>query len=87
MKFLFVTPLAESASLVQKVQEEGHAVRFYIKDKKRALEDEDSYTLVYFCKALKIIRPRVFFFENVGMLISIVNTGRNSVSVSISYSS
>jgi len=34
MKFLFVTPLAESASLVQKVQEEGHAVRFYIKDKK-----------------------------------------------------
>ena len=34
MKFLFVTPLAESASLVQKVQEEGHAVRFYIKDRK-----------------------------------------------------
>ena len=39
--------------------------RFYIKEKKRALEDEDSYTLVYFCKALKIIRPKVFFFENV----------------------
>jgi DNA (cytosine-5)-methyltransferase 1 len=39
--------------------------RFYIKEKKRALEDEDSYTLIYFCKALKIIRPKVFFFENV----------------------
>ena len=39
--------------------------RFYIKEKKRALEDEDSYTLVYFCKALKIIKPKVFFFENV----------------------
>jgi len=39
--------------------------RFYIKGKKRALEDEDSYTLVYFCKALKIIEPKVFFFENV----------------------
>ena len=39
--------------------------RFYIKEKKRALEDEDSFTLVYFCKALKIVRPKVFFFENV----------------------
>jgi len=39
--------------------------RFYIKEKKRALEDEDSYTLVYFCKALKTIKPKVFFFENV----------------------
>jgi DNA (cytosine-5)-methyltransferase 1 len=39
--------------------------RFYIKEKKRALEDEDSYTLVYFCKALKVIKPKVFFFENV----------------------
>ena len=39
--------------------------RFYIKEKKRALEDEDSYTLVYFCKALKIVKPKVFFFENV----------------------
>ena len=39
--------------------------RFYIKEKKRALEDQDSYTLVYFCKALKIIKPKVFFFENV----------------------
>ena len=28
--------------------------RFYIKEKKRALEDEDSYTLVYFCKASKL---------------------------------
>ena len=39
--------------------------RFYIKEKKRALEDEDSFTLAYFCKALKIIKPKVFFFENV----------------------
>ncbi len=34
MKFLFVTPLAESSSLAQKVQEEGHAVKFYIKTRK-----------------------------------------------------
>ena len=39
--------------------------RFYIKRKKRALEDKDSYTLIYFCKALKQIKPKVFFFENV----------------------
>ncbi len=39
--------------------------RFYIKEKKRALEDEDAYTLIYFCKALKIVKPKVFFFENV----------------------
>src|SRR3989344_8706958 len=31
MKFLFVTPLGESASLVQALQEEGHEVKFYIK--------------------------------------------------------
>jgi DNA (cytosine-5)-methyltransferase 1 len=39
--------------------------RFYIKEKKRALEDVESFTLVYFCKALEIIKPKVFFFENV----------------------
>lgn len=34
MKFLFVTLFGESASLAMKLLEEGHEVRFYIKDKK-----------------------------------------------------
>lgn len=34
MKFLFVTPLGESASLIQTLREEGHHVRFYIKHRK-----------------------------------------------------
>lgn len=39
--------------------------RFYRKDKKRALEDENSYTLYEYFRALREIRPKVFFFENV----------------------
>ncbi|MDO4289997.1 MAG: DNA (cytosine-5-)-methyltransferase [Eggerthellaceae bacterium] len=39
--------------------------RFYLKDKKRALEDENSFTLYEYFRALEEIRPRVFFFENV----------------------
>jgi DNA (cytosine-5)-methyltransferase 1 len=39
--------------------------RFYIKSKKRALEDRDSFTLDYFIKAIKNINPKIFFFENV----------------------
>ena len=39
--------------------------RFYRKDKKRALEDENSFTLYEYFRALKEIRPKVFFFENV----------------------
>lgn len=39
--------------------------RFYRKDKKRALEDENSFTLYEYFRALEEIRPKVFFFENV----------------------
>lgn len=39
--------------------------RFYRKDKKRALEDENSFTLYEYFRALAEIRPKVFFFENV----------------------
>ena len=39
--------------------------RFYRTDKKRALEDENSFTLYEYFRALEEIRPRVFFFENV----------------------
>lgn len=39
--------------------------RFYLKDKKRALEDENSFTLHEYFRALKEIKPKVFFFENV----------------------
>ena len=39
--------------------------RFYRKDKKRALEDENSFTLYEYFRALDEIRPKVFFFENV----------------------
>jgi phosphoribosylamine---glycine ligase len=34
MKFLFVTPLAESSSLAQKIVEEGHDLKFYVKSAK-----------------------------------------------------
>lgn len=39
--------------------------RFYLKDKKRALEDENSFTLYEYFRALDELRPKVFFFENV----------------------
>lgn len=39
--------------------------RFYRTEKKRALEDENSFTLYEYFRALEIIHPKVFFFENV----------------------
>lgn len=39
--------------------------RFYRTDKKRALEDENSFTLYEYFRALKEVNPKVFFFENV----------------------
>lgn len=39
--------------------------RFYRTDKKRALEDENSFTLYEYFRALEEIKPKVFFFENV----------------------
>ena len=39
--------------------------RFYRTDKKRALEDENAFTLYEYFRALNEIRPKVFFFENV----------------------
>jgi len=39
--------------------------RFYRTDKKRALEDENSFTLYEYFRALEEINPKVFFFENV----------------------
>lgn len=39
--------------------------RFYLKDKKRALEDENSFTLYNYFRALEELNPNVFFFENV----------------------
>ena len=39
--------------------------RFYRTDKKRALEDENSFTLFEYFRALEEIRPKVFFFENI----------------------
>lgn len=39
--------------------------RFYLKDKKRALEDENSFTLQEYFRALKELSPKSFFFENV----------------------
>ena len=39
--------------------------RFYRTEKKRALEDENSFTLYEYFRALEVIRPKVFFFENV----------------------
>jgi len=39
--------------------------RFYLKDKKRALEDENAFTLYEYFRALEELRPKVYFFENV----------------------
>lgn len=39
--------------------------RFYRTDKKRALEDENSFTLYEYFRALEEVHPKVFFFENV----------------------
>lgn len=39
--------------------------RFYLKNKKRALEDENAYTLEEYFRALKELSPKVFLFENV----------------------
>jgi DNA (cytosine-5)-methyltransferase 1 len=39
--------------------------RFYLKNKKRALEDENSFTLNEYFRALKELSPTVFVFENV----------------------
>lgn len=39
--------------------------RFYRTDKKRALEDENSFTLYEYFRALSEIKPKIFFFENV----------------------
>lgn len=39
--------------------------RFYRKEKKRALEDENSYTLYEYFRALRDVNPKVFLFENV----------------------
>lgn len=39
--------------------------RFYRTEKKRALEDENAFTLYEYFRALKEINPKVFFFENV----------------------
>jgi len=39
--------------------------RFYRTEKKRALADENSFTLYEYFRALEEIRPKVFFFENV----------------------
>lgn len=37
--------------------------RFYRTEKKRALEDENSFTLFEYFRAVEEIRPKVFFFE------------------------
>jgi DNA (cytosine-5)-methyltransferase 1 len=39
--------------------------RFYRLEKRRALEDENAYTLYEFFRALSVVRPKLFFFENV----------------------
>lgn len=39
--------------------------RFYLKNKKRAMEDENSYTLKEYFRALEELSPKVFLFENV----------------------
>lgn len=39
--------------------------RFYRTDKKRALEDENSFTLYEYFRALTEVKPKIFFFENV----------------------
>jgi DNA (cytosine-5)-methyltransferase 1 len=39
--------------------------RFYRKEKKRALEDENSFTLYEYFRAVEELQPSIFFFENV----------------------
>ena len=39
--------------------------RFYRTEKKRALEDENSFTLYQYFRVLEELKPTVFFFENV----------------------
>jgi len=39
--------------------------RFYRKEKKRALEDENSFTLYEYFRVLEELRPKTFLFENV----------------------
>lgn len=39
--------------------------RFYLIKKKRALEDDNAYTLVEYFRAVKELNPKVYFFENV----------------------
>lgn len=39
--------------------------RFYLTEKKRALEDENSFTLYEYFRALRELKPKAFFFENV----------------------
>lgn len=39
--------------------------RFYLKDKKRAMEDENAFTLEEYFRAVKELKPKVFLFENV----------------------
>ncbi len=40
--------------------------RFYLKDKERGIEDESGYvTLMNYLRALRELKPRFFFFENV----------------------
>ena len=39
--------------------------RFYLKNKKRAMEDEYSFTLKEYFRAVKELSPKVFLFENV----------------------
>lgn len=39
--------------------------RFYLTHKKRALEDENSYTIANFLRAVQELKPKTFFFENV----------------------
>ncbi|MFC1989606.1 DNA cytosine methyltransferase [Chloroflexota bacterium] len=39
--------------------------RFYLKNKKRSLEDEDSFTLNEYFRVVEELKPKVFFFENV----------------------
>jgi DNA (cytosine-5)-methyltransferase 1 len=39
--------------------------RFYRKEKKRALDDENSFTLAEYFRAVEELKPKVFLFENV----------------------
>lgn len=39
--------------------------RFYLKDKKRSLNDENAFTLIEYFKAIEELQPKVYFFENV----------------------